>query len=88
MVANAHGAGAGGRVVCNLSAGASTGRAVAFISNPGAGQESMASVLTGTLAAGDAVNLSCWTEGLTDSISINSTRAHPVMAVESVAVTS
>lgn len=50
----------------------------------------MASVLTGTLAAGDAVNLSCWTEGLTGSISISSTRvvAHPVMVVESVAVTS
>ena len=90
-VATAHGAGAGGRVVCNLTAGASTGRAIASISNPSAaGQESMASVLTGTLAAGDEVNLSCWTEGLTGSISVSSTRvvAHPVMAVESVAVSS
>jgi hypothetical protein len=90
-VATAHGGGAGGRVVCDLTAGASTGRAVAFISNTAsAGQESMASVLTGTLAAGDDVNLSCWTENLVGSISVSSIHvvAHPVMAVESVAVTS
>ena len=36
-VATAHGAAAGGRVVCNLTAGASTGRAIASIANPGAG---------------------------------------------------
>jgi hypothetical protein len=89
-VATASGPAAGGRVVCNLTAGASTGRAIASILNPGTGQESMASVLTGTLAAGDAVNLSCWTEGLTGTISVSSTRvvAYPVMAVESVAVSS
>ncbi|MDF2729616.1 MAG: S-layer y domain [Acidimicrobiia bacterium] len=89
-VATAHGPGAGGRVVCNLTAGASTGRAIALITNPDAGQESMASVVTGTLAAGDQVNLSCWTEGLAGSISVSSTHvvAHPVMAVESVEVTS
>jgi hypothetical protein len=89
-VATAHGPGAGGRVVCNLTAGASTGRAIALITNPDAGQESMASVVTGTLAAGDQVNLSCWTEGLAGSISVSSTHvvAHPVMAVESVAGTS
>jgi S-layer homology domain len=90
-VATAHGANAGGRVVCNLTAGAATGRAVAVVNNtPAVGQESMASVVAGTLAAGDEVNLSCWVESLTGSVSVSSTRvvAHPVMAVESVAVTS
>ena len=56
-VATAHGAGAGGRVVCNLTAGAATGRAVALVNNtPAVGQESMASVVAGTPAAGDQVN--------------------------------
>lgn len=89
-VATAHGAGAGGRVVCNLTAGASTGRAIAIVNNPDVGQESMASVVAGNLAAGDEVNLSCWVEGLSGSVSVSSTRvvAQPVMAVESVAVTS
>ena len=89
-VATAHGTDAGGRVVCNLTAGASTGRAIAIVNNPDVGQESMASVVAGNLAAGDEVNLSCWVEGLSGSVSVSSTRvvAQPVMAVESVAVTS
>jgi hypothetical protein len=89
-VATAHGAGAGGRVVCNLTAGTAIGRAIAVVRNPTVGQESMASVVAGNLATGDQVNLSCWVEGLTGSVSVSSTRvvANPVMAVESVAVTS
>lgn len=90
-VATAHGGSAGGRVVCNLTAGASTGRAIAIVNNDSnVGQESMASVVAGNLAAGDEVNLSCWVEGLSGSVSVSSTRvvAQPVMAVESVAVTS
>ncbi len=87
----AHGATAEARIVCDLSAGLSSTRAVAQIDNnaPGVGQESMAAVTTGVLADGDVVNLSCWRENQVGSQSVSSIRviAYPVMAVESTAVT-
>jgi S-layer homology domain len=87
--ATASGGGAGGRVVCNLTAGSTTAAIIAAVQNPN-GQESMAGVLTGTLAAGEEVNLSCWTENLVGTIGVGRTRvvAYPVAAVESVEVTS
>jgi hypothetical protein len=81
----AHGGGAGARIVCDVTAGSSSSRVVAQIQNPGAGQESMAGVLTGNVGAGDVVNLSCWRENQVGSQSIGNAHlvAYPVTEIQS-----
>lgn len=86
--ATPHGASAGGRLVCNLSVGATTQQVIAFPKNP-FGQLSMAGVVAGNITGGDEVNLSCWVESLVLTLGVHDTRiiAYPVTDVESVNVT-
>ncbi|MPZ51183.1 MAG: hypothetical protein GEU79_00360 [Acidimicrobiia bacterium] len=87
--ANAHGPGAGARIVCDLSVGSSSHRAVAQVDNDAVGQESMAGVIGGTLGEGEQVNLSCHRESATGSQSVSSINvvAHPVAEVITTEVT-
>lgn len=87
--ATAHGAGAGARIVCDVSVGSSSNRVVAQIDNDAVGQESMAGVIAGTLEEGEQVNLSCWREGASGSQSVSSINvvAHPVVEVITTEVT-
>jgi hypothetical protein len=81
----AHGSPAAARIVCDLSVGSTSTRAIAEIDNDAVGQESMAAVVAGDLGDGETVNLSCWRENATGQQSISQTHvvAYPVVAVES-----
>lgn len=87
--ANAHGVGASARVACVVSAGTGQARAIAHVENPGAGQESMAATLTGEIAEGETINLSCWRENASGDHSASSIHlvAHRVGSVVSTEVT-
>jgi hypothetical protein len=83
--ANAHGAGATARIVCDIAAGSASSRVIAQVDNPATGQESMAGVLTANLSPGDAINLSCWRENESGSQSIGNAHiiAYPVTGIVS-----